>query len=96
MRKKSKSDKVRILILFIICCSLGIYTLTKTYSYWLKIVNNYKSQQMLENKYEELLSTESLLQEEIAKLEDPDYVARYAREKYLYSKEGEIIFRIIK
>ena len=28
------------------------------------------------------------------KLQDPDYVARYAREKYLYSKDGEIIIRI--
>ena len=30
----------------------------------------------------------------VAKLQDPDYVARYAREKYLYSKDGEIIIRI--
>ena len=27
-------------------------------------------------------------------LEDPEYVARYAREKYLYSKDGELIIRI--
>ena len=35
-----------------------------------------------------------LLKSEVAKLQDPDYVARYAREKYLYSKSGEIIIRI--
>ena len=28
------------------------------------------------------------------KLQNPDYVARYAREKYLYSKEGEFILQI--
>ena len=28
------------------------------------------------------------------KLQDPDYIARYAREKYSYSKDGEIILRI--
>ena len=31
---------------------------------------------------------------EIEKLKEPDYIARYAREKYLYSKDGEIIIRI--
>ena len=28
------------------------------------------------------------------KLQDPDYIARYAREKYLYSKDGEFILKI--
>ena len=32
--------------------------------------------------------------DDIKKLNDPDYVARYAREKYLYSKNGELIIRI--
>ena len=39
------------------------------------------------DKEEELKAT-------VTKLQDPDYVARYAREKYLYSKDGEIIIRI--
>ena len=28
------------------------------------------------------------------KLQDPDYIARYAREKYFYSKDGEYIIKI--
>ena len=31
---------------------------------------------------------------EIQKLKDPDYLARYARENYLYSKDGEYIIKI--
>ena len=31
---------------------------------------------------------------ELYLLKDPDYIARFAREKYLYSKSGEIIIRI--
>ncbi len=31
---------------------------------------------------------------DIKKLSDPLYVARYAREKYFYSKDGELILRI--
>ena len=43
---------------------------------------------------EELTDEEKVLNSDIKKLEDPEYVARYAREKYLYSKDGELIIRI--
>ncbi len=36
------------------------------------------------------------LENEITKLEDEEYVARYAREKYLFSKKGEYIIKIQK
>ena len=38
--------------------------------------------------------TNKKLKSQVADLKDPDYVARYAREKYLFSKDGEIIIRI--
>ena len=47
------------------------------------------SMQIYEKKKEQKEYTVKL-----EKLQDPDYVARYAREKYLYSKDGEIIIRI--
>ena len=31
---------------------------------------------------------------EITKLHDPEYLAKFARENYLYSKEGELIIKI--
>ena len=34
------------------------------------------------------------LEKDIKKLNDPDYITKYVREKYLYSKDGEIILRI--
>lgn len=37
---------------------------------------------------------EKVIQSDIKRLQDPEYIARYAREKYFYSKEGEIILRI--
>ena len=36
------------------------------------------------------------LESEMTKLEDEEYVARYAREKYLFSKKGEYIIKIQK
>lgn len=41
-----------------------------------------------------LLEKEEEIQADIKRLSDPLYIARYAREKYLYSKDGEIILRI--
>ena len=41
----------------------------------------------LKDKEEELKGT-------VTKLQNPDYIEKYAREKYLYSKNGEIIIRI--
>ena len=43
---------------------------------------------------EELMEKEDAIQADINRLSDPSYVARYAREKYFYSKDGEIILRI--
>ena len=49
---------------------------------------------------EEKLSSTKLerkyLENEIERLKDEEYVARYAREKYLFSKEGEYIIKIQK
>ena len=49
---------------------------------------------MLEDNYKKALSEEESLKEEINKLQDPEYMAKYAREKYLYSKDDEIVIKI--
>ena len=47
------------------------------------------------NEEKKLLKDEEMVIEaDIKRLQDPEYIARYAREKYFYSKEGEIILRI--
>ena len=53
-----------------------------------------KEKKELEVKYDKLVKEADDLQIEINKLNDPDYLARYAREKYSYSKEGEYIIKI--
>lgn len=61
---------------------------------WSQIYKNKKETEMLSKELESLLEEEASLQSEVTKLEDLDYLARYAREKYLYSKQGELILRI--
>ena len=48
----------------------------------------------LNELYNEKLSEEEELKSEINKLKDPEYLARYTREKYLYSAKDEIIIKI--
>ena len=92
--KTSEKAKLRIKIyLTVIALLLGFFGY-KMYYYWPKIYSNYHEKQVLEAKYNDLLAEEDTLSDDIVKLQDTDYIARYAREKYLYSKNGEIIIRI--
>ena len=49
---------------------------------------------ILENKLKSLQNDEENLKIEIQKLKDPEYIARYARENYSYSKDGEYIIKL--
>ncbi|HAX72051.1 MAG TPA: hypothetical protein DCY20_00860 [Firmicutes bacterium] len=46
-----------------------------------------------EEQYLELIEIEEYYRAEISKLENEDYIARLAREKYFKSEEGEILFK---
>ncbi len=58
-----------------------------------QIYKNRKETARLSTKYENLLSEQKKLSSEVAKMQDPEYVVRYAKEKYLYSTDNEIIIR---
>lgn len=60
---------------------------------WLKIMANNKEIALLENSYKELLDSEIALKSEVEKLQNSEYVKRYAKEKYLYTKDNELIIR---
>ena len=66
-------------------------TITKV---WLNIYDKYKEKQELENKILALKEEEEELTVDVERLQDPEYIARYLREKYFYSKNGEYIIRI--
>ena len=64
------------------------------FSDWTKIVQNKRKITELSANYTSLLEKEESLNSEVNKLQDSDYVARYAREKYMYSLPDEVIIRI--
>ena len=59
-----------------------------------QIISKYKEAEELESKRIVLQEKERELNNEINKLQDSEYLARYAREKYFYSKDGELIIRL--
>ena len=54
---------------------------------------NVEKRELLE-KCDKLKDEQASLESDIDRLSDDVYVARYAREKYFYSKEGELILKI--
>ena len=53
-----------------------------------------KEKEFYTQELSKLKEEEEYLNMEVEKLKDPDYVARYAREQFLYSKDGEFNIRI--
>lgn len=94
MKNLSKKTKFRVTILIIgFIISIGVL-LSVSISYWTQINNNKKEMKELEKTYNNKLAEEEDLKDEINKLQDPEYMARYTREKYLYSKDDEIVIKI--
>ena len=96
MAKRSKNKKTKRRIIFLGLGSFIIIIVT-TFSigrYWVEILAKYQEKKQLEKKLTSLKEKEEALKVDADKLQDPDYIARYAREKYLYSKDGELIIKI--
>ena len=94
---KTKSEiKARRRMLFLGLSSvIIIFVMTFTIGrYWVEIFDKYQEKKLLEEELLSLKEKEEELKVDANKLQNPDYVARYAREKYLYSKKGEIIIKI--
>ena len=94
-RRVNKGAKRRLLLFFSVFVLLVSYVGYSTFNYWKQIYDNKEQTKKLEEKYKELLHDKEILESDVVNLQDPDYVAKYAREKYLYSKDGELIIKII-
>ena len=96
MVKKKGKKKSRTFILLVILIVLVVLVTGSVFKDWIQIMDNKTEKVELMNRYSSLLEEEQKLKSDVNKLQDPDYVARYAREKYLYTKTGELIIRIPK
>lgn len=93
-KRRQMTPRGRLIILGPICIffiALFVYTI---FSYTASLYKLQQQKKKLEEEY--LLSQEKSedLKVEITKLHDPEYLAKYAREHYSYSKDGELIIKL--
>ncbi len=88
--------KYKLRICFYLFLIVGILAMLgfSCFNIWTQIYHNEQKVQELNEKYERLVDQEYDLSGQVNKLQDPEYVAKYAREKYLYTSEGEKIIDI--
>lgn len=92
--KISKKSKRRILLISIITIGLIVTLFINMFSVWNQMLEIRREKKVYTEQLTELKDEEEALTLESEKLQDPDYIARYAREQYLYSKDGEFNIRI--
>lgn len=88
-KKRNNNFLITVICLLTIC--FCIFTSLNSYS---KIMQKKTEKQKLIKQLEKLKKSEKTLSDDVEKLKNPEYAARYAREKYLYSRDGEKILKI--
>lgn len=98
MARKSKKNKSRLRIMLFgsFCLLLVAVILGSLSKSWISIYEKYNEKEELSNSLTKLRIREEQLSTDVAKLKDPEYIARFLREKYFYSTNGEYIIRIPK
>lgn len=97
MAKKNlrvKKMRRRMLLFGISSIAIIIATTFTIGRYWVEIYDKYRENKVLEEELADLKDKEDQLRLDAKRLQDPEYIARYAREKYLYSKNGEYIIKM--
>jgi len=93
-RKVSSKAKKRFFVLAILVIAVVSFSVVSLFQDWVLISRNKQEIASLNAYYIDLLEEEESLNSEVTKLHDLDYVARYAREKYMYSLPGEFIIKL--
>lgn len=92
-RKPSKHVKRRMALLGPLSIAVFIITLYTIVSTTYSINNLHQKKITLENDLKDLKKKQIILEEEVEKLKDPEYIAKYAREHYYYTKDGEYVIK---
>ena len=93
-KNRQMTTRGRLIILGPICVFLMLWFVYTMFSYTTSLYKLQQQKKQLEAEYLNLQEVADDLKTEITKLQDPEYLAKYAREHYSYSKEGELIIKI--
>ena len=92
-KKVSKKAKRRLIVFGPIAIFIIVYCAFTLVTTGMDLYKLKSEEKELTEKFSTLKSDASDLKTEITKLQDKDYVARYARENYLYTKNGEYVIK---
>ncbi|MBQ9181121.1 MAG: septum formation initiator family protein [Bacilli bacterium] len=95
-KRKVKKKSIRILTFGTLSAFIIVYFLFSLGNYAIKLHSLKTEQSSLKTELKDLKSEEELLKAELTKLKDSNYLARFARENYLYTKDGEYVIQIQK
>lgn len=93
-RRMSKALKCRLSLIGTICIIIIIYSFFSLVYNIYTIYDLNKEKEYLNKSYKDLQEQAEVLKNDIEKLNNKEYLANYAREKYLYSKQGEYILKL--
>lgn len=93
-RKISMASKRRLTVFGTLSVLAIIYFIVSLFYNLYTIYNLINEKNKLEKNYIALQEEAENLKLDIEKLNDADYLANYARENYLYSKEGEYVLQL--
>ena len=93
-KKVSKKAKRRLAIFGPICFFVIGYCVFTLVTTTINLYNLRREEKELNEQLTNLKSDAKSLKTEINKLQDKEYIARYARENYLYTKNGEYVIKL--
>ena len=92
--KLTAKERRRVIFTSILCFFIIGLSVISSIDNVIRIGEKKKEKRELTKQLETLKEDETTLTDDVDKLKNPEYAARYAREKYLYSKNGEKILKI--
>ena len=93
-RRKVKTNFKRAFLITVFCLVTNFFVITYIGGTFKNVIELNKEHKEISGTLVSLKEEEETLKSEVNKLQDPDYIAKYAREKFMYSGEGEYIIRI--
>ena len=93
-KRKASKHKIRFFFAFVVFFGVTAVLGYNLFSNIMSIKRMEIEKKELSDKMVSLQEEKKVLESDIKKLEDSDYIAKYVREKYFYSKDGELILRM--
>ena len=93
-KKVLKTSLIRASFAMPLCFFIIAFIVYTAVNYTIDIYSKYREKEELDKDLLALKDKEQKLTVDVEKLQDPEYVGRYLREKFLYSKQGEYIIKL--